>query len=207
MSEFRRRLLMQNALNSGGLPSGYKQIEYLESDGVAYIDTGIVSNETHNYELEVLLPQVVEGVVFGGRISLINNALSLFIGAPTRFDRFNKQDSFEYVNYYDKKTHIISDNKGGFYLDNDLVINKTILPYNAEKTIYIFGLNNMSSGFSFPYNGMRLYNFNISNNEKEIMKLIPAIRQADSEAGMYDLVSGKFFTNANTDGKFIVPTT
>ena len=36
-----------------GLPSGYKQLEYIESSGTQYIDTGIVASS--GFEVEIKL--------------------------------------------------------------------------------------------------------------------------------------------------------
>ena len=42
-----------------------------------------------------------------------------------------------------------------------------------------------------------LYYFNIKENGKYIMKLIPVKRKSDGMIGMYDKVGGKFYTSPN----------
>lgn len=42
MSNFRRRLM--GVQQHGGLPAGYQEVEYIESTGTQYIDTGIIGN-------------------------------------------------------------------------------------------------------------------------------------------------------------------
>ena len=44
MSNFRRRLMM--SIKKSKLPSGYTELEYLESTGTQYIDTGIIPDTT-----------------------------------------------------------------------------------------------------------------------------------------------------------------
>ena len=49
----------------------------------------------------------------------------------------------------------------------------------------------------------RLYKFVASHDGIEKVNLVPCYRKADDEAGLYDLVTGEFFTNAGT-GEFLV---
>jgi hypothetical protein len=47
----------------------------------------------------------------------------------------------------------------------------------------------------------RIYEYIYGVNAEERIHLIPALRKADSKPGMYDLVSGQFFTNKGS-GEF-----
>ena len=44
----------------------------------------------------------------------------------------------------------------------------------------------------------RLYSFSILENGESIRNFIPAKRNKDNVIGMYDVIEGKFYTNAGT---------
>lgn len=64
------------------------------------------------------------------------------------------------------------------------------------KSIFLFGLNNNGSmAESSPY---RMFEARISRGAEIAANLIPALRNSDGVAGMFDTVSKQFFTNAGT---------
>jgi len=73
-------------------------------------------------------------------------------------------------------------------------------------TLTIFGNNSNGTVTVYPFAGLRLYRFTITekvNNVDTVThNLIPAERQSDGELGMYDTVTGDFYTNSGT-GTFL----
>lgn len=84
-----------------------------------------------------------------------------------------------------------------------VIINETDV-YNYDDTVTDFTstatlrLMFNSTGF----NG-KIYEFKLYDNDILVRNFIPCYRKSDNVAGMYDIVSGKFFTNDGT-GSFAV---
>lgn len=57
------------------------------------------------------------------------------------------------------------------------------------------------SNFDYFYTG-RMYYCKIYDNDILVRDFIPAVRDSDSQAGFYDLVTNQFFTNAGTGADF-----
>ena len=68
----------------------------------------------------------------------------------------------------------------------------------SEVEIGILGVKWVSSGYYALGSSQRCYNCIIEEDNIVIRNFIPCYRKSDDEAGMYDLVSGKFYTNAGT---------
>ena len=71
MSNRRRALL---ATTTGNLPSAYQQVEYLESTGTQYIDTGVTPSDLIGFDINYLMTvggsnieQIVIGSSYWGR--------------------------------------------------------------------------------------------------------------------------------------------
>ena len=47
-------------------------------------------------------------------------------------------------------------------------------------------------------NGTRIYSMTMYFNGVKIAEFVPAMRNSDSEVGMYDIVRNQFLTNAGT---------
>ena len=95
---------------------------------------------------------------------------------------------------------------------NDYIIdiNKNVVNFNgtdytitdnvftADYPIHIFTRNadNVSSPASANYCKMKLYSFEVWENNVKVRDMIPCYRIADGEIGMYDVVGNQFYTNA-----------
>ena len=71
------------------LPVGYKRLEYLESTGTQYIDTGIKLSNESEVRCDFLFSNYIQhGALFGGRDGVANNAFNVFanVSNVARFD-------------------------------------------------------------------------------------------------------------------------
>jgi len=65
----------------------------------------------------------------------------------------------------------------------------------------MFAVNYGNATVQYQTHG-RIYDMKIHYNNTPVRNFVPAKRNSDSKLGMYDLVSGTFFTNSGT-GNFI----
>lgn len=191
--------------SSSGLPAEYQEVEYLDSTGTQYIDTGITP--TGNTDLDLYgvdLPHTSGTMRFGSRIGVNNNSFN-FVATSTnklRFDYGSAQEAFEYSDSYDRLTFNHTTGKASIYKNNSLLEGITLSQqtFNSPYNLYLFALN--SGGQISPASGYKIRYCKIWENNILVRNFIPARRKSDSVLGMYDTVSGDFLTNAGT-GDFI----
>ena len=88
-------------------------------------------------------------------------------------------------------------NKATTNINNTHTLTHTANTFTAPCPLNIFALNNNGTQGVAP-SALKMYYFEIYENDVLIHNLIPAKRKSDNEIGMYDLVSGTFYTNQGT---------
>ena len=176
------------------LPSGYTELEYIEGTGTQYIDTGkdFASNIKLYMETMYLSPLSTYG---WGRNAGSQEVLW-------------QNNMFYFGGGYSSTSQRVIDTKYAYDLDftagamvakiNGAVVRETTNTYNASvaNRIYLFALNSYGNDID-KYSG-RVYGFKYINGSTLEQNLVPARRNSDNEVGMYDTVSGRFFTNQGT---------
>ena len=183
------------------LPDDYQQIDYIQSSGTQYIDTGVILNQ--DSEVRVLFKPVKaeSAIVFGSRSSATKNNFSLLLSAES-----NRQTAV--LDFYDYtknrvQTEVINDTAYLVVMNNlELRINdvkkdiSTYEPFNTPGNALIF-----NGAGSFPWStkaSIKLYECMISQNGTTIRHFIPCYRKSDGEVGLIDIITGQFYTNLGT---------
>ena len=189
----------ENSVNA--LPSGYTKLEYLESTGTQYIDTGISVN--HKRDTGYWSSKISWNTEFGymganGNLVLVGPQIrSGIISAPGA--GVTDGTAFAANTIYDIKLEIPE-----VYNRRILTVNGiryTGTPVSATNPIYIFAFSGSSDGLMY-FNQAKVYEFKIVKNDEQVFNGIPARRDSDGILGMYDTVTNTFFLNAGT-GIFI----
>ena len=203
-------------INGGNiLPAEYTQVEYLQSSGTQYIDTGIIASGT-NYEYSVtFIPRGALASVIGNQYEdfltyTMGNYLKLY---PSNVDMtafawdfggFMTPDIPLTINikYDGNNVFAMRDNAPVFvhkFNENNHPENTTGI-VNPTHTVLLFA-NRFDAyrGYGLVDMGtVAIKSARIWNNGSLVRDFIPARRNGDSVLGMYDMVSGNFFTNAGT---------
>ena len=195
-------LYVKSGSEHGELPSGYTQVEYLESTGTQYIDTGInINTTTSRYETKIN-PSSVSGTmgIFGTRnySSANSSAMNVFILNGTfRLDWVSGNGNYNVRNISSDTEYTISITRGLATINN---VNYTSVETTSIDSLYPFyvgSFNNAGTVFSNGFSG-KIYYSKLYNNNILVFDGVPCYRKSDNEIGMYDLVSKTFFTNAGT---------
>ena len=181
---------------SVGLPSEYQEVEYIQSNGNQYIDTGISGNDIGEYEIKLNAlgsqahswEQYFAGernaTTYTGKLYCSSSQI-VYQGYPTGSDiqLGSISDTLEIKVL--RSTGITSN---GVYKSAYSGANWGTL------TFWIF------NSHSEPTLGasMRLYYLKMYSNGELARDFIPCYRKADGVIGLYDLVSKTFFTNAGS---------
>ncbi len=188
----------------GTTPAQYIQLEYIESTGTQYIDTGVLAESGKSWEIEFSFSSLVNNGFIGARVSnfrfwfiLYSSYFDLGLGD----DRYISSVPIVAGNRY--KNTLVTDNNGWVSYINDIEVakgNDVATKETIKGSIYLFKINNVSgSGYS---GNSRIYYTKIWDGDALIYDFIPVLRLNGGKPGMYDKVSGRFFTNQGT-GEFI----
>lgn len=185
----------------------YVPVEYIQSSGTQYIDTGVVPSTTLRGQV-VLKPNtsyISEYSILGSTWSASGYFL-MFYQSKIRFHSRN------YV--YDTTNNATSSKTTiDFYshnlTTNCLIVDGVAAPNTANygdtadsaNTIHIFDTLNSDKRGRFT-----LYSCKFYDNDKLIRNFIPCIRKCDSKPGLFDLVNNVFYTNSGS-GEFTYPST
>lgn len=187
------------------LPEEYQEVEYLESTGTQYIDTGVkcqnnigcsvefaFNNNSTTYQY--LLGEVTVGTSRFSPIFLDKeNNSGFFSYTATLSFSFNTYGAFDTNKH---KVDFNSDGKRNVIYDG---IQKGVIGETATglgKNIYIFGRNNSSLISDRVY--AKIYSLKLYDNGIIVRNFVPCYEKSTKIAGLYDLVNGVFYKNKGT---------
>lgn len=181
------------------LPDGYTQLEYIESTGTQYIDTGVIATQNTGYEIDFLTnSQLVQSESFGAILCCIKSGTNRF-----GFDTYTSYDGGSL--YYGSTIHnpdIIVGKRMTVSLMNGVLktpSGETTLPantFNVGASVALFA-RKWNTGTIDGYSKTRIYACRMYDGSVLIRNLIPC-KNTSEIAGLYDLVEGKFYENAGT---------
>jgi hypothetical protein len=178
-------------------PAYDAEVEYLESDGNSYIDTGLKVSSELGILAHIQNSQDKDGWVFGGNDSVGNKELSF---APK--NELN-QSLWRFDSYI---TQLNALNSASIYelsnIQNHNVLKIGESTYTATNSTFE-SQNNLSlfARGSGPLKGVRIYDFKIYQNSTLVRDFIPV--RIGTTGYMYDKVSRQLFANAGT-GRFVL---
>ena len=204
--------------SGGNLP--YTQVAYIETDGDAYIDTGINGNDPRSVELKYMpvttSMQCIIGVGNGNENTdlyypvALNNSGKGMIGH--RY--FYASDFVVTVNVPIEAKCSMKRNSQVLQVKNTGDLNYTTLSKTQSsdlqtgKTMFLFAAHNPTDDGTFNEcpSGSRLYYCKIYSTDSYtnlVFDGVPCLY--NGEYGMWDRVSDSFFGNANSTGAFSGP--
>ena len=182
------------------LPSGYTELEYIQSSGTQYIDTGFKPNQDTRVvtKFDMLQTDTAWRKLWGSASGSYDLDFALWNFGTTKLQ-----------SYHGTKTNN-SVPITGMSLDVDA--NKNIWKYSGETitfdknnftcaySMYIFDMNKNNDPNYLP-GMMKLYLFKIYDNDVLVRDFIPC-KNSSGTIGLYDSVNNQFYQNAGT-GTFI----
>ena len=186
------------------LPRGYTQVEYLESTGTQYIDTGVKLSSNHGFDIKFLTANTIGvanyGCIFGGRNTPNNRdyQISTFSTASL-WGTLRWGDTMSASPNITLNTVVQCSLKNKTFTScNGTVTQLTTEGAQSDYNCFLFGLNNGTAGFAQSGNGCRIYYCKFYDGNNLIRNFIPC-KNPSNVAGMYDTVNGVFYTNAGTE--------
>lgn len=194
----------------GAPNTAYTPLEYIESTGTQYIDTGINADSKVKLDMDIQLNTTFDYTNTFGAIYKAsennyirehihpNNATQVVIaltGTNNKlFDGISASSRFHSV-------IDISGTKKAITTVNDTTITTTLsysgAGFGTAMNFWLFRRNSNDSTLRY-YTKMKLYRFKMYYDGELVRDYIPAKRNSDDEIGLYENVSGTFYTNQGT---------
>jgi len=207
-------LCMVLCANSYALPAGYTQLEYLQTDGGAYIDTGIKLKASSKLEFKFISGTSYNYAVFGADNGAAYNngeiALFYYINYPDLGDVIHavmpSSNSSSYVlepvpRIVDiNATYIISYDKDYLVVNGASQSSGWYANYVGNRNVFLFATNRGDN--TWTGGDTKIHYFKMYDGNSLVRDFIPVRRNSDGVLGMYDTVANTLFTNVGT-GAFI----
>ncbi len=173
------------------LPSGYKQLEYIQSSGTQYINTGFIPKSTSKVfaDFQVTEKRSKNNDIFGvvGQFSFRQYANSDFFrtvcGSAADFETSVSILTRHVV----EKTMTETKIDGLYSVSTDAS--------TVSNAIFLFAYN--AGSYVSNYGHLKLYSCQICDNDVLVRDFVPCIKD-DGEVGLYDLAGKQFYGNAGT---------
>ena len=171
------------------LPDGYTELEYIESTGTQWIDTGVSEQTVTNLEIdfETSNSTSTNGFIFVNGTSQLGVRDSRYgLSSPGRYTvTESKNNASVWV--------VKNENNGTTFTNMSPASTSTLALFNL--------MNNTGTIGSFYCKYLKIYYFKAYNGNTLVQHLVPA-QNSSGVVGMYDTVNGVFYQNKGT-GEFI----
>ena len=187
---------------SSRLPNGYTELEYIESTGTQYIDTGIKPNQDTSIEIEAI-PSAVGETYLGEGFCPYAAGVS---NNDSAFECYTSHDQYEFD--YDGQIAYLATATVGDVLKINHSKNVVSLTVNgADAYTQIFEYKSFESPYtltlfarhraSLVYSKGKIKKCKIKSGDTLVRDFYPA-KSINGTIGLYDLVNSAFYTNAGT---------
>lgn len=204
------------------MASPFRVLEYLESDGASWIDTGVLPSEDLQLRVQFQLAspesstlaerQYVFGAFARDASNNVESRFQFYYGGSQLVDSTNifvgwgsgaRGVGYQYLfpKASDATLRVANMDAGTFYLSGTARAKFENPVFTTPVPIFLFACNENGTPNRFS-NGMRITKARFFRDGELIADYVPRLRKADDMAGMLDLVSGTFHANRGT-GTFL----
>lgn len=194
--------------NTVTLPSGYTQLEYIHSDGTAYINTGRKYSTNDSVELIFQQDDTANYRIWGtfnqSSYSGKNVSMTYSVGWCVRQETRDGQAAMVTFGAIDTKKHTLKILPSGHCYFDGVDYGKSegwaanfTFSYNA----YLFTINPGGTTPSATMKG-RVYRYRVWRSGALVQDMYPVkyVSGGTTTYGMYDVINNQYYTNANSSG-------
>lgn len=195
------------------VPDEYQEVEYIESTGTQWIDTGYKPNGNTKIEIKYQTPtqSTTQQGIFGARNGSLVNAFLVFTGSKQnalQADYYNSSfgggGSYQKdISGFDGRAINTIEMSNYLKLNGNLIYTLSPTAFQTDSNLYLFAVAiNSSGGLYRTLMTGSLWYCKLWDNGILVRNFVPCYRKSDSVVGLYDLVNSVFYTNAGT-GTFL----
>ena len=186
------------------LPTGYTELEYIESTGTQRIDTEYNPTGDTTFRLDIqldaanasgqhqIMTAISGGKYFTVRVTNGGGGISVRYGSQSL-------KSVQVTGSWTDR-HVITGGAGTFQVDEGTPTTFNHETFSVARSLYLLD-QNADDGNRFPTIA-RVYGLELGESGGVARKFYPAKRDSDGAVGLYDTVTGNFYGNAGA-GSFV----
>ena len=178
------------------LPNGYKRVEYLESSGTQYIDTGFIPTENTRTIAGLFTTSTANKNWFGsnGDAQVTKGCYCFNAFSATQIEYLFGNVRWARANAaVVNKVFTVDFSKNGIYIDNELVATPSYTDFGTgDRTMTLFVRNGGTA-----YISGKIYYLKMYDNSVLVRDFIPCL-DTNNTPCMFDLVGGKPYYNVGT---------
>ena len=190
---------------SHSLPSGYTQVEYIQSSGTQYINTGVQIDSDGKIDMDVEIPTepAAQLFVFGVSVTGDNERYGVtYLPGDKYWRNVHSTGDGSEANFPTTlkavgRHRIVKD--GNQCTIDGITMSTTQRTFTSSRYVFLFARNQEGSPIHIA--SARLYSCKMYRKGALVRDFVPC-KNASGTVGLYDLVGKKFYTNAGT-GVFI----
>lgn len=191
---YERVKIPRAVMPSSRLPEGYTEVQYIQSSGTQYIDTGFRPNQASRVDMVAQMPAILKYAAFFGTRAGSKALFWLYANdAETAIYGYGSAKPRATCTMTDLLA--IKADANTLYVNGDVLITAATSTFETDFPLYLFAVNN-SGQYQYPAE-MKLYQCKISDQKGTARFFIPC-KNAGGAVGLYDLVNGKFYGNAGS---------
>ena len=176
------------------LPSGYKKIEYIQSSGTQYIDTGFKPNQNTRLIADVEILNVPHSQLLGARIASGNASFNILVSSKTDGrDDYNETA----LNFAAGAARWKIDKNKNVTTVNGTAVSHPAGTFQTTCSIFINAVNTNGSPMSTTTGSARWRSVQIYDNGRLVRDFIPC-KTAAGVVGLWDDVNNTFYSNAGS---------
>lgn len=193
-------VLMAVPALAADVPVGYTILEYIQSSGTQYVDTGFVPNNNSRVFIDIEPLESETFSFFGARKSNTDSSFCFFLiyNNTYRSDYGSTNQSVSVSSTL--KRVVIDKNKNQFSIDG-VSYSNTPATFNSSFPLYLLTNNYNGSSSGETIGSAKIYSCQIYNNGTLVRDYVPVINTS-GVTGLWDKVNGEFVGNSGT-GSFI----
>ena len=173
------------------LPSGYKRLEYIQSTGTQYIDTGFTANQNTSATIKFSTTQQSGGGILVAMQGWKNRGFGIFVNAII----FGSSTADRNGMFGDGNIHEVTLTSAQCYDNGSLIWSGTASTFTTPATLTICKSNVVSEPHEFS--SAKIYSCQIYDNGSLVRDYVPCINN-DGTIGLWDDVNSVFYGNSGT---------
>lgn len=199
------------SISTGGLPSEYEAVDYIESTGTQYIDTEIVPTDDVAISITALQTEVGAGQNQFRGPSVYQSGQRCYIPSfwtPNSYDtkwglcyggidsNINFGKTMPVNNVYNAYARYTTSYQTVTVNGASTSLQSVSTSISITNTMYLFANNGTNGAETFLK--QRLFSLKVWLNGTLTADFVPCYRKSDNVIGLYDTARSKFYTNAGT---------
>lgn len=195
-TKYALRRRMMRIFSTARLPKEYQEVEYIQSSGAQYIDSGVLSKSDIKVSMRAALTSLSGAHnLFGA----LESGQRLFVqyenGLLFAYGAWNSTNANIQQNVFYDFVADFSAGRQSLTVDGATVYTGTSnTQISLTKTVYLAALN--LAGTADIFASAKIASCQIYDNNVLIRDFVPCYRKSDGAIGLYDLVNGSFYANA-----------